>query len=329
MAIQVSVNNTRPILTVLIIGFKMPEQLLNTVYSLSVNYQRNVNESDYEVIIVENRSDQVLAADEILKFKGNFRYILRDEPGESPAAAINDGVRVARGEYLCLMIDGARIASPGVVCTIIQATKLCAAPLISVPSYVLGTLAQHEKSGVAYDFSTDRALLDNADWRRDGYQLFNISYLCESNGKGFFFTIMESTCLTVRKQTFLEIGGADERFDLRGGGMLNLYLYRTLAQRPDLSLFLLIGEGVFHQYHGGATSSGAADKPEFVARMQAQYRLIADEMYQGVQREPVFLGKLHPAMIKFLEKSCESGAVRFGRYERNGREEWPHEFVHF
>jgi len=67
--------------------------------------------------------------------------------------------------------------------------------------------------------------------------------------------MFESNCLFVRRSLFLESGGADERFDFPGGGFINLDIFNRLVETPGVAGVQLIGEGCFHQLHGGTTTN--------------------------------------------------------------------------
>src|SRR5581483_9041619 len=63
-----------------------------------------------------------------------------------------------------------------------------------------------------------------------------------------------------------ELGGFDERFASPGGGYVNLDAYRRALDLPRTRLIVLLGEGTFHQVHGGAATSGdAAQRDAFGA----------------------------------------------------------------
>src|SRR5690606_28529233 len=95
-----------PIVSVIVIAYKMRRQALNTIQSLSVTCQKNVSQSDYEIIVVENSSDECLDETEVKSFGGNIHYYRRHEAGKSPAAAINFALSVAQGSTIGLLIDG-------------------------------------------------------------------------------------------------------------------------------------------------------------------------------------------------------------------------------
>ena len=65
----------------------------------------------------------------------------------------------------------------------------------------------------------------------------------------------ESSSLFCPPTLWEELGGLDERFALPGGGLVNHDLYRRACALHGVELVVLLGEGTFHQYHGGAATS--------------------------------------------------------------------------
>ncbi|MFN2165497.1 MAG: glycosyltransferase, partial [Anaerolineae bacterium] len=104
-----------PAVSVVVIAYDMAAQAERTVRSLFSDYQLGVCAADYEVIVVENESRNLLDSDFVEALPDNFRYFLRRDAEPSPAAAINFGASQARGEHICIMIDGARMLTPGVM----------------------------------------------------------------------------------------------------------------------------------------------------------------------------------------------------------------------
>ncbi len=86
-----------PKLSIIVVCYRMQEQIRNTIKSLSPDYQRGVNSRDYEVLLLENSSDQPMEQADIASLPDNFRHILRIESSVSPAAAINGFFRVSYG----------------------------------------------------------------------------------------------------------------------------------------------------------------------------------------------------------------------------------------
>ena len=66
-------------MSIIVIGYDMALQLENTLKSLSATYQQGVLPSDYEVIVVENASENVLDPAVVDSLPSNFFYQLREE----------------------------------------------------------------------------------------------------------------------------------------------------------------------------------------------------------------------------------------------------------
>src|SRR5262245_29520395 len=102
-----------PLISVVVILFNMDREGRRTLYSLSTSYQAGIRETDYEVIVVDNGSTPPFPSAHVGSLGANFRYVYVDDARPSPASAVNLGVRRSRGEYVCIMIDGARMLTPG------------------------------------------------------------------------------------------------------------------------------------------------------------------------------------------------------------------------
>lgn len=308
----------RPLLSIIVIAYDMPRQALNTLTSLNPDYQQGVEAADYEVIVVENRSKRNMDAEAIARLPGNFRYFLRDEPGVSPAAAINFGFAQARGTLIGLMIDGARMVTPGVVHYALMALRMTADAMIVVPGYHLGENEQQFHLTHGYSEAQEQRLLDEIDWQHNGYRLFDISCLSGANPNGIFHPFMECNCLFLAADVFREIGQADERFDMPGGGALNLAIYRKAALHPRTRSFMLAGEGSFHQLHGGVTTSETEARDAILQKQSEQLGQLLGEPFRSPTVEPILLGKVPGPALRYLKHSVERGLHRVQRCaERN------------
>ncbi|MDA9913251.1 glycosyltransferase, partial [Candidatus Nanopelagicales bacterium] len=98
-----------PALSILVVAYRMPRQVLNTLYTLTAKYQRDVSAADYEIVLVENASQDRLDPAEVSALAPNITYCYRHEVGVSPAGALNDAIAQARGTWVGLMIDGAHM----------------------------------------------------------------------------------------------------------------------------------------------------------------------------------------------------------------------------
>jgi hypothetical protein len=318
---------SEPRISVLVIVYRMAGQARNTIYSLSASHQQNVAEQDYEIIVVENASDQNLDADEVLALGNNISYFRREEAGVSPAPAINFAAAQARAPMLCLMIDGARMVTPRIIEYALQAQRADSNAMVVVPGYNLGPAEHHLNQQHSYDEAREQELLDGSHWRRNGYALFNIGSVGGANLQGLFHPLMESNCLFVATATFIAIGGADERFDEVGGGSLNQYLYRALGVHANSRRFFMMpGEGSFHQIHGGVSTQQRADRQQLIARfktlLEARWLETYGEPYCALRREPLLLGAVTRPAQRFLQRYVEQARPRFRRFLHTGDAIW-------
>lgn len=312
-----------PKISILVIFFKMSRQAENTLYSLSPQHQWNVSADDYEIIAVENRSSDVLGEERALAQGPNIRYFLRDEPGTTPVPALNFAFEQSRAPLVCLIIDGARMVTPRIVEYALMGQKLHDHPLIAVPGYHLGPEEHHKNVTSGYDETVEARLLEQIDWKNDGYALFDIACFSGANDKGFLSPMLECNCMFTTRHSFEAIGRADERFDLPGGGSVNIHLYHALAGLPETRLFVMPGEGSFHQYHGGVTTAEIGDREEVLQSHRLQLRAINGGTFEGRHREPFLLGAVAGQAQEFLKISAGRAAFRHRTCQQFKMPEWP------
>ena len=156
-----------------------------------------------------------------------------------------------------MFIDGARMLSPGLVAGAVRAAKLASSPIVAALAFHLGEELQMTAAAKGYDQAQEDQLLAGVDWQGDGYDLFSVSVLAASSARGWFGPMGECNSLFLPRPMWEELGGYDPCFDSAGGGLANHDLYHRACELPDAELFVLFGEGTFHQYHGGAATSGA------------------------------------------------------------------------
>jgi len=99
-------------------------------------------------------------------------------------------------------------------------------------------------------------------------------------------------------------------------------LYQRLLKQVQAPLHVLWGEGVFHQYHGGVTTSHRQQLPEQLKHFQQEFRDIRGHHYQAVLRQPHFFGPLPPRALPFIADSCTRGQLRFDRFASDNRPPW-------
>jgi glycosyltransferase involved in cell wall biosynthesis len=297
-----------PLLSLLVIVHRMPEQARRTLLSLSPAYQRNTAAADYEVIVVENASDRPLGAEAAEASGPNVRYFLREESSQSPAAAVNFAAEQARGGMIGVLVDGARLLSPGIVELALMARRASESAVVAVPGYHLGSELQQRAVDSGYDETVESRLLSEIGWPEDGYRLFEMSCLSGSCAAGFFLPFAESNCLCLSRAHFDRLGGFDVAFASPGGGYVNLDFYARACEWPDATLFVTPGEGTFHQYHGGVTTGGLRDesRKRFMTEILDEYRKLRGKDFVLPQREPIYLGRIPQSARRFVHQSARS-----------------------
>lgn len=236
-----------PSISVVVVVFNMQREAMRTLQSLTVPYQRGIDADLFEVIVVENGSSSPLDRKSVEALGPNFRYFYQDYGSSSPAQAANFGVAEARGTYVGLIVDGARIASPGLLSYALRALRSGHKPVVATLAWHLGPDFQWLSIPGGYDQQVEDELLEESGWIEDGYQLFAISSLAGSSANGYFQTPNESSALFMERTLFLELRGLDERFTSPGGGFIAPDFFRRACEHPESELFILLGEGTFHQ----------------------------------------------------------------------------------
>jgi len=277
----------------------MVRELPRTLFTLSCEYQQNIDINDYEIIVIDNGSKNKPLQED---FHADIKYLTYINPTHSPAKAINMGFSQAKGELIGLLIDGARMASPNLLSAAISASNLHKNPVISSMAYHLGNQVQMKSVLAGYDQDAEDKLLSTVDWKNNGYKLFEISVLAGSSSNGWFLPIAESNAFFLKTNSWKILGGIDERFQSAGGGLVNLDIYKRAVELPNSKLISLLGEGTFHQVHGGiATNLRRADASWYI--FNEEYKSIRGEYYKRAEITPSFFGELRPEHACFLEES--------------------------
>lgn len=284
-------DETRPALSVIVIGYNMARELPRTIKSLSASMQRDILANDYELILLDNGSTERLDHDQLLALAPNLT-IHNMAPGDvSPVGAVNHGIELARGDLVGVCIDGARIASPGLLSAALRAAKLHPRPVIGTLSFHLGTEVQPKSILKGYNQDVEDALLESIGWEQNGYHLFDISVFAGSAAGGWFRTPAETNALFMRAEHWKELGGFDKRFVSPGGGLANLDTWKRACEDPTGELIMLLGEATFHQVHGGvATNATVSPKQSF----RAEYERIRGIPHEWPQREATYFGAFSP-----------------------------------
>jgi hypothetical protein len=301
-----------PSLSIVVVIFNMEREARRSLHSLSASYQHGVSEDDYEVIVVDNGSDRPFNGGSVAEFGRNFRYHYVEDARESkakqsPARPMNIGVALARSDYLALMIDGARIVTPRLLHYGLQLPKMFARPCGLTLGWHIGPDLQSRSIQKGYNQAVEDALLERIAWPSAPYRLFEISTQHDPSD-GWFRLVGESNFTFVERRVLEDIGGFDERFVESGGGLVNLDVQTLLYDREDLDLTMILGEGTFHQYHGGATSSTPwSEIPDvFRAFLEEYHRIRGRHFWCASDRRPHYVGHLPIEALHYLHQFVES-----------------------
>ncbi len=263
-------SQSKPKLSIVVIFYEMAREGPRTLLSMVPPFQQNLEGIDYEIIGIEHGSRNRLQVPDHPELKTRLKMITLDEAPVSPVKAINQAVRdECRGEFVMIYIDGARLASTHLLHQSLAASHGLKNPFVAALSWHIGPDIQSQSVQAGYNQSQEDRLLADIDWYNQGDRLFEISVFAGSSKFGYFHEIAETNCPVLRRERFVDIGGYNEGFVSAGGGLANLEFFRRCVEKSDNTTVTLIGDGTFHQYHGGASTSHDSyfenAKPEHVA----------------------------------------------------------------
>lgn len=291
-----------PTLSIVIVAYRIERELPRTLQSFSVEYQEGVQAEEYEVVVVDNGSPAPIDPRMVRRFGPNFKCCRIDEAPPSPARAANLGVRESQGEVVGVLVDGARIVTPGVLKYALAAFSMYPDPTVATLAWHLGPGPQQESMQAGYDQEEEDRLLASVGWPRDGYRLFEISALAPSSSGGYSQPLAESNAIFLRRSAFEELGGFEEAFDQPGGGFVNLDFYRRACERPGAPLVILLGEGSFHQIHGGvSTNASWQENARLGAEWVAQYERIREQPWRSPDKTAELVGRARPGDLATID----------------------------
>ena len=175
-----------------------------------------------------------------------------------------------------------------------------------MPSYHLGNKMQQIAVNEGYDETREAELLAGIGWPADGYRLFEIASFAGSYQGGVFLANRESNALTVSLDKWHRLGRMNPHFNDFGGGTANLDLYKRALEFPDTTFYVLLGEGSFHQHHGGVTTGTSRTvREDLIPKILAQ-----DAENRGPDRappsaRPILYGRIHPPAWRFIRASLD------------------------
>ncbi|MBX3314984.1 MAG: class I SAM-dependent methyltransferase [Actinobacteria bacterium] len=269
-------------LSVIVVFYNMARESARTLRSLSRSYQRGIDDLDYEVLVVDNGSDpdQRLDPAEVASYGPEFRLITIDDAHPSPTSALNLGLAESRGAAVAVMIDGAHVLTPGVFKWATEAMRLYEPAIVGIQQWYVGPGQQGDAQQAGYDQVAEDTLFKTIRWPTDGYRLFEIGHFI--GDRDWFDGMVESNCLFIPRAVLEQIGAFDDSFDMPGGGYANLDLWERLHHHPGITPTSVLGEGSFHQFHGGTTTN-VADEAVRRDRVFSYGQHFRDQRGRGLQ----------------------------------------------
>jgi len=145
-------------------------------------------------------------------------------------------------------------------------------------------------------------LLESIEWSSQGYRLFEISVFALSSANGWFGAIAESNCIALPRKSAIKLRGFDEGFVTLGGGYVNLDFYKRAQELEDHQLIYLLGEGTFHQVHGGVATN-RDDTPH--KKYKEEYERLRGKPFtvKPLPKDVMYLGTIHSSAKKVFKES--------------------------
>lgn len=291
-------------LSIIVICHNMRREASRTLRSLSRALQIGIDGIEYQIIAIDNGSSQPLDSSEVRRLGSEITHVNLETSAVSPVGAVNLGAQIASGDYIAVIVDGARMASPGLIRTSLLATQLASEPFVFALSWHLGPKIQNISMLEGYDQAAEDDLLAGIAWPADGYRLFEISTIAPSSEGGFMNGVPpECSWFCMKRTTFLEMGGFEPGFASPGGGLVNHDFRNRALQIPGITPIGVIGEGVFHQFHGGvATNVPLSEHPW--ESFDTEYRRLRGSNFAPIPApEPLYIGRMGTSARLFLPTS--------------------------
>jgi len=187
----------RPLISVVIVAYNMAREIPRTVQSFLPPYQQDIGFDEIEIIVLENGSSLPVDPTIVQAWPNCVRYIKIENSHSSPAKALNEGVAMARGDWVCPVIDGARMITPGVFKRAYELFHMHDNPVVTTIGYHLGDKPQQENVLTGYNQVVEDELLASIDWPDNPYDLFKVSSLGESARGSWFREISETFLVAV------------------------------------------------------------------------------------------------------------------------------------
>lgn len=191
--------------------------------------------------------------------------------------------------------------SPGLLANTIRALNAHPHPVVCALAWHLGPDIQRIAIEQGYDRVEEDRLLASIDWKNNGYDLFSISTIAPASKEGFLGDVPpEASYVAMSAKKIARLGGMNPAFVSPGGGLVSHDFLARALEEEGAQPFIVLGEGSFHQIHGGvATNSKAGEHP--IEAFHKEFEQINGRRLAKVQApKPCLVGRLPKQASRFL-----------------------------
>jgi hypothetical protein len=270
--------------------------------SLTPDYQYGVVPQTYEVHLLERDARPCPPLPGVSPAGPDYRWHHPLSSDAPLSCAINAVATQTQGRCLGLMLGAPCLLTPGLLHAASTVFKMFANPLILTRHFYLKPSWRDVQSD-AYKERGENFLLEKINWPEAGYRLYEVGspYPSEDDPASWFTHVFESSCIFLRRDTFLRLGGCDERMPGSGGLGIGCTLFRRAALAEDSQIVQLIGEAVFYE--------GLSQQPPATLRQQraasldefmAEYETAYGEAFSVPDRKRHYFGHM-PSAIASLK----------------------------
>ena len=215
------------------------------------------------------------------------------ESSPSPANALNRGLELARGRAVAVMIDGAHVLTPGVLHFGMLGLSTYAPAVVSTQQWYVGPGEQNEAVSKGYDEGLRgpalRARSSGPSTATSSSTSGTSSVAATgSTGSG------RATASSCRARCSTRSERWTTTSTLPGGGFANLDFFERMTTSPRIKLVTILGEGSFHQVHGGTTTNApeSTERQDLLESYGDQYAEIRGRVFKSPAKVVHYVGAL-------------------------------------
>ena len=313
-------------LSVVVVFYNMRREAARTLLSLSRSYQRDIEDLDYEVIVVDNGSDPELrlAEEYVRSFGPHFRYLdLGADAPPSPTVALNRGAAIARGrehrvhdrrraradarrpEERYDRTRNVRAGDRRDAAVVSSARASRATPCMPATTRKPKTTCSRASAGRSTDTGCSRSGISSA------------------TAIGSTASSRATACSSPRELSD-RFGAFDDSFAMAGGGYANLDLWERIGASAGVNVASILGEGSFHQVHGGTTTNiaNAANRRDLVSSYGVHFRELRGRGLLGITKPVHYVGAMATKAAR-RTRSRREISLRFDPEAQPGRRRAP------